>query len=77
MSWWPYILFLFLFSSSPIYAQPKQIGIVLDGPWARNDAFVSVFKSEIQSLLQGEFEFQFKDVEANWTEDGVKKAIDS
>lgn len=73
---WYHILLSFLLITNSVSAQPKQIGLVLDGPWTRNDEFVSVFKQEIQSLLAGEFEAAFIQVEGDWTVGGVKKKID-
>ena len=83
---WSMILTFFcvvsiLSTTPPIDAQPLvvRIGVVMDGPWQRNDAVRELFQKEIADLLQGEFDVQFPEeshLVADWTIQGVKDAID-
>ena len=55
------------------------IGIVVDGPWDRNDQFLSLFQSEITTLLEREFAPEFPEraqLDGGWTMDGVSGALD-
>lgn len=61
--------------------QPKitNIGIVYDGPWQRNAMLTTLLEGEILGLVKGEFNVSFpadKKLTADWTADGVKRAID-
>lgn len=58
------------------HAQEKRvrIGVIMDGPWQRNDAIVELFQSEIRALLAGEFQAEFPpehQIVANWSLEGV------
>ena len=56
-----------------------QIGMVIDGPWDRNDEIRSAFEQEILNLTGGEFDVRFppdKRIEADWTVAGVRAALD-
>ena len=56
-----------------------RVGIVIDGPWERNDELRKLFEKEILDLTAGEFDVRFpadKLLQGDWTLDGVKAAID-
>ncbi len=57
----------------------KRIGIVIDGPWERNDEIRSLFQKEILDLLQRDYDVRFprdKLIVADWTVGRVKAALD-
>ena len=62
-------------ASVPVF----RIGIVVDGPWERNETILARFRAEILDLTQSEFDVRFpaeKQLQADWTVDGVRTAID-
>lgn len=68
---------------SPALGKAKRpvvrIGIVKDGPIVRFPGGLNILKEEIFALTEGEFDVHFladKIVEADWTIEGVKKAVD-
>lgn len=57
-----------------------RIGIVVDGPWERNDEIQAMFEREILDLTSGEFDVRFpadRRLIADWSPSGVRSAIDS
>lgn len=55
------------------------IGVVIDGPWERNDEIRALFQSELLTLVTGEFDVRFdpeKEIIADWTATGVAAALD-
>lgn len=69
-------------AASP-FADPRpvvRIGVVLDGPWERNEEIVGQFQQEILELLSGEFDVRFP-LESkrtdDWTASGVRGALSS
>lgn len=71
----------FVFSSLLFSVQQPivRIGIVVDGPWERNDEIRQMFEQEILTLAKGEFDVRFpkdKLVVADWSLAGVKAAVD-
>ena len=78
-----------LFLLSPIFMILAQvgaefpvvnIGIVIDGPWEKNDEIRELFQNEILELMREEFDVRFpeeKRLEADWTANGVRNAIDA
>jgi hypothetical protein len=64
-------LLTLLVFAAPCFAKKQvNIGIVLDGPWARFQENVEVIRQEIVELTEGEFEVAFPDsmqVHGNWT----------
>ena len=66
----------------PVRAQDRlavSIGVVVDGPWDRNDEILGRFQQEITALLSGDFDVQFPDqaqVDGAWTTEGVRNALD-
>ena len=65
--------------------QPAQlpvvrIGVVVDGPWERNEEVLALFRQEILDLTRGEFDVRFpedKTIVGNWTLPRVDAALDS
>ena len=56
-----------------------SIGVVVDGPWDRNDEIRDRFEQETITLLSGDFDVRFPDqaqVDGAWTLDGVRNALD-
>ncbi|MEE9180104.1 MAG: TolC family protein, partial [Vicinamibacteria bacterium] len=57
-----------------------RIGVVVDGPWERNEEVLSLFRQEILDLTRGEFDVRFpedKTIVGNWTLPRVDAALDS
>lgn len=57
-----------------------RIGVVLDGPWERNEEILGYFQQEILDLLSGEFDVQFPPESVRtdgWTAAGVRDALSS
>lgn len=76
---------LILFCSStlpPLWGQARpvvRIGVVIDGPWERNQGARQVFENEILELLSEEFEVRFpedKFLVADWTKPEILKATE-
>lgn len=72
---------LLLASSDAAHAQRRtiRIGAVADGPTPANVPILKTFQREIAVLTRGEFKVLFpksKTLVADWTADGVAKAID-
>ena len=69
-------------SGLPVRAQDRvavSIGVVVDGPWDRNDEILGRFQQEITALLSGDFDVRFPvqaQVDGAWTTDGVRNALD-
>ncbi len=61
-----------------VHAQERpvvRIGIVVDGPWARNADALALLERELTDLLRSDFDVQFpRTIEADWTLDGVRAA---
>ena len=56
-----------------------RIGMVIDGPWERNDEIRAAFEREILDLTRGDFDVRFPPgvrIEADWTVGGVRAALD-
>lgn len=56
-----------------------RIGMVIDGPWERNDEIRTAFEREILDLTRGDFDVRFPPgvrIEADWTVGGVRAALD-
>jgi hypothetical protein len=56
-----------------------RIGMVMDGYYELNEAYLSFFLDEILELTRGEFDVQFPEdklILADWTAKGVKAAMD-
>ena len=66
----------------PVRAQDRvavSIGVVVDGPWDRNDEILGRFQQEITALLSGDFDVRFPvqaQVDGAWTTEGVRNALD-
>ncbi|BCS97211.1 cation efflux system protein [Desulfoluna limicola] len=57
-----------------------RIGIVTDGQWLRHPEAVDVFKQELLTLAEGEFDVRFPEartLHGNWSIDGVNGALDA
>ena len=56
-----------------------NVGIVTDGPWARQGGWVDSFKTEITTILEGEYEVQFPEgssLQGDWSAAGIESALD-
>lgn len=56
-----------------------RVGIVLDGPWAREQHLLKMLEDEVVALTSGEFDVRFpkdKILHGNWSLQGVNRAID-
>jgi outer membrane protein TolC len=75
---------LALASSVGAFAQERRlpvvtIGVVIDGPWERNNEISSLFQNEVISLSERDFDIRFPDdkqIVADWTVAGVRAALD-
>ena len=57
----------------------KYVAVVMDGPSERVDSIRALFLEEIRTVNRGEFEIRAPDdlqIKADWTFDGVRKALD-
>ena len=75
------VFLLALLPSSATAAQLPvvRIGVVMDGPWERNEEVLSLFLQEILDLTRGEFDVRFPEDKAiigNWTLQQVDAALD-
>jgi outer membrane protein TolC len=75
------VLLYVVFFASAVHAQLPvvRIGIVVDGPWERNQEFVEAFREEILTLTGGEFDVRFPEdiyIEGDWTETGIRSSLD-
>lgn len=73
-----FIAALILFSDTFSLAQ-INIGVVIDGPWERNEEVRMLFEQEISDLTSGEFDVRFaaeKRIVADWSISGVDNALD-
>jgi len=74
------ITIVFLLSSLAVAQQRTvRIGVVIDGPWERNDEIRDMTQQEILALTEGEFDVRFPEsklITADWTLTGVNSAID-
>jgi outer membrane protein len=76
------LLVLLVCAFVPLHAQPEtvpagtvNIGIVLDGPWERNDEILGWTREEIRTLTDGEFEVRFPQdaiLVGDWTLDTIR-----
>ncbi len=56
-----------------------RIGIVSDGPSAREDSFVDLFRKEIEGVTAGVYDLEFPrgaTVDGGWEPDGIAQAVD-
>jgi outer membrane protein len=56
-----------------------RIGIVRDGPWERHPGAVNVFKKEISSMAEGQFDIRFTDglgLDGDWTAEGIRRSLE-
>ena len=62
--------------SGSLHAQEQQavrVGIVVDGPWARNADALALLERELTDLLRSDFDVEFPlTLEADWTLAGVR-----
>lgn len=78
-----FILFTF-FPAASVFGttQPHKkltIGIIIDGPWERNEEVLKLFEKEITDLLENEYEVLFptsKKIVGNWTVASIRKGVD-
>jgi outer membrane protein len=76
------LLACIVFTGIPIAAADlpqAQIGMVIDGPWDRNNEIRAAFEQEILNLTRGEYDVRFppdKRIEADWSVSGVRAALD-
>lgn len=56
-----------------------DIGVVVDGPWERNDSIAGLVREEVLTLVGDEFQVRFpedKTLTADWTEAGVRASLE-
>ena len=66
-------------SDAQLQCQPCTVGVVLDGPWERNDEVRSVFEREVVDLVGSDFDVQFpadKRRLADWSLEGARRAVE-
>lgn len=67
-------------ASAQLACDPCTVGVVLDGPWERNDEIRGIFEREVLDLTSGEFVVQFpaaKRLLADWTLEGARQAVEA
>ncbi len=55
------------------------VGVVIDGPWARNDEITSIFSTEVIELTRLDYDVRFPDDKrliSDWTVAGVRRDFD-
>ena len=68
-------------SQAPAAAQERpvvRIGVVIDGPWVRNDEIRAEFEGAVHRLLDGQFDIRFpaeKRIQGDWSEERVIEAV--
>ena len=66
--------------ASSVAQQPVvRVGVVIDGPWERNDEIERLFQRELLELTRGEFDVRFPAearVVGDWTVDAVDLALE-
>ena len=72
--------------AAPVLAQDPAsdlptvtIGVVMDGPWFRNDEIAALFRTEATALTRLDFDVVFpddKNLIGDWTVESVRRAID-
>ena len=70
--------FSFAIHSSPSFGE-VVIGVLIDGPWERNDEIRLTFEQEILELTGREFDVSFpeeKQVTADWTAESLAQGLD-
>ncbi len=77
----PKVLLFTLLLANPLWAQLPEvrIGVIVDGPWERNQEIAELYQNEILSLTRGEYDVQFSQafyVEGDWTETGIRAGLD-
>ncbi len=77
----PKVLLFTLLLANPLWAQLPEvrIGVIVDGPWERNQEIAELYQNEILSLTHGEYDVQFSQafyVEGDWTETGIRAGLD-
>ncbi len=72
------LLFIFFSFSLSLGQNIKtvNIGLVIDGPWGEENEMLKSIKREIVELTTGEFDVQFKTLQADWTISEIRKTID-
>jgi len=82
MKYKAYFLFILVFNllsfsfSSGQSLKTINIGLVIDGPWGEENEMLKSIKREILELTTGEFDIQFKTLQADWTISEIRKTID-
>ena len=67
-------------AAQPVQLPVVRIGVVVDGPWERNEEVLALFRQEILDLTRGEFDVRFpedKTIVGDWTLPRVDAALDS
>ncbi|MFC1538621.1 TolC family protein [Candidatus Latescibacterota bacterium] len=86
-----YVLIMMIFFnifilSSVVNAQQNDlkrtvtIGVVIDGPWDRNEEVYVLFENEINNLLSNEFDVRFpseKTIVCDWTKEKIHSAMET
>ena len=82
------IIFAILIAASlcgSLYAQESNqkktltVGVVMDGPWDRNEEIFVLFRKEINDLLARDYDILFpadKTITSDWTKEGIHSALD-
>ena len=81
-----FFIILFVLLYSPLAAQSSQseanqninIGLLIDGPWERNDGIITLFETEISDLMSREFNLDYppdKTIISDWKRDNIETAF--
>ena len=66
-------------AAAQMQCDPCTVGVVLDGPWERNDEVRGIFESEVLDLVGDDFDVRFPEDKrrlADWSLAGVASAVD-
>ena len=66
-------------AAAQMQCDPCTVGVVLDGPWERNDEVRGIFEGEVLDLVGDDFDVRFPEDKrylADWSLAGVASAVD-
>ncbi|WP_420421313.1 hypothetical protein [Simkania sp.] len=74
---WSFIrwLPLFLLVVNLLHANSKQVALIYDGPFARDEVLSSQVKKEIETLLANDFPVQFIELDGQWDPQEIEKCL--
>lgn len=68
---------LFFVVVNLLHANAKQVAIVYDGPFARDEVLSTQIKKEIETLLANDFPVQFVELDGRWDHEEIEKCLNA